>query len=752
MKIAKKSIICNLMVIISILFLSFSFITPSINPFIFAFVISLVKNDANVYVVLASVFVGLFLNNSTVESLIIGICTVAVLCLLKFILSLKIVKNKSIPSYICLIFSQTAFIYFNLYSKTAIISVIVSVISSNLFLYVYNVILNAIKTKKHNGVYVTDELICGFIMLTSIMLGLCHIHFGEFYLIYPLSLLLIMFSALTLSNYHTLSIACICSLSLALSNNSVLPFAIILIWSIVCVMLVKINKYAMCVGVVLCDILLGCVFNAYITYTYINLLSTIIPAIIIICIPNKQFGQISMFFGKNHQNIAKNYVIDQNFAVTRKKLNSLAFLFNDLSVCYKSLLQATIPSEKLGDFVATEIENGLCGKCGFRCNQNSNVHQKFSELVDIALSKGKITMVDLPSSFNINCPFINQMIALINDAVFEFNSVKTKSEEQNSTLLALTQSCVGVSNLANNLSLNLGGLKIDTNVKEKDIIAEFSVNNLFVKEVMVLKNEKDEYSKVLMVLREIDAGNSRFAQVLSKTLKFNFVATQIENSKIAGWKVVTFEIAPKFNVFLGYSTKSKGEDGGDNMLFSKLDTYNTVLALADGMGTDKKASIKSNLCLDLLLSYLKLGINREIVISSINNILLKADPSTFSTLDIVEFDTSSGRADFIKLASSVSFIKQKDKCTVIEPQSPPLGIVDAISPSTKTAYLGAGEFIVMCTDGVVDSFGIDNLCEYINNERTVNAQILAESIIEEASIRATKLDDMTCCVLKINNF
>ena len=55
----------------------------------------------------------------------------------------------------------------------------------------------------------------------------------------------------------------------------------------------------------------------------------------------------------------------------------------------------------------------------------------------------------------------------------------------------------------------------------------------------------------------------------------------------------------------------------------------------------------------------------------------------------------------------------------------------------------------MASDGVVDAFGEDSLIEFISNVRTTNAQMLADQILEEAQYRS-KLDDLTCIVIKVN--
>lgn len=751
MKQISKQIIQNSIIALFIIILSFSNITEYINPFIYPFCISLVSNGFNVYLVIFAFCAGLLLNSISLSSLFLIINMCAVLALVKLFNSIKKTAKIKWINYIFVILSQIALIYNNLFSKTAIISVCVSIIASLLFYYIYQIFIKSVQTKKINGNYVLDEKICIFISCVSILLGLSSINIGGLFIIYFICALCLLISSQIFLDIQTLIVACAFCLSVALSNNSILPFAIILIWGIVIIVLSKINRFVMAIGLVTVDIFLGCVFNAYIRYNYINLLTVLIPAIIVMIIPDKIFCKFEYLFAKKQQNIAKNYILTQNCVQIKNKLNNLSRLFCDLSSCYKSLLSSNISKEKFASFIAQEVQNNFCDKCGINCDK-SEIQSKIIDLVNIAIIKNRITVADLPNNFYVGCPLINQMLSLINEGVKEFNTLNNKTTEQNETLVALTQNCSGAGSVINQMSKSFSDYKVSAKIKCTDIIAEFGVYNLYIKDVAVLENEKDELSKVILIVRAKDAGALAFGEVLSRVLKCKMMLTKNEATNISGWNALTYEIAVNFKVFLGYANRAKQTQSGDNILFSKLSNNTTVLALCDGMGTGETASKKSNLCLDLLLNYLKIGIDKGVVINSINNLLLKTNSKNFSTLDMAEINLFNGRVDFIKLASAVSFIKRKNTCQIIEGQGLPMGIVDCVYPSTKTEYVTGGDFIIICSDGVVDSFGEEALRDYINNERTINAQILAESILEEALNRARTLDDMTCCVLKINNY
>ena len=88
---------------------------------------------------------------------------------------------------------------------------------------------------------------------------------------------------------------------------------------------------------------------------------------------------------------------------------------------------------------------------------------------------------------------------------------------------------------------------------------------------------------------------------------------------------------------------------------------------------------------------------------------------------------------------------------MIEGESLPLGMINQISPTTKTIYLDNNDMVVLASDGIVDSFkSPENFLHYVNNERIFAPQVLADCILEEATSRQKGIkDDMTVMVVKL---
>ena len=168
------------------------------------------------------------------------------------------------------------------------------------------------------------------------------------------------------------------------------------------------------------------------------------------------------------------------------------------------------------------------------------------------------------------------------------------------------------------------------------------------------------------------------------------------------------------------------------------------------MGSGKNANKVSNATISLVENFYKAGFTSEIVIDSVNKLLLPAGNENFACLDSVIIDSDSGRADFIKIGASISVIKGQRGSKMVECESLPIGIIEKVKPTASTHYIEENDIIIIASDGIVDSFSSpETFLHYVNNEKIVNPQVLAESILEEASARnRTKKDDMTILAIK----
>jgi stage II sporulation protein E len=124
----------------------------------------------------------------------------------------------------------------------------------------------------------------------------------------------------------------------------------------------------------------------------------------------------------------------------------------------------------------------------------------------------------------------------------------------------------------------------------------------------------------------------------------------------------------------------------------------------------------------------------------------------FSALDIAVIDLRKGIADVIKLGAPVGLIKHRSSIDLINGNSLPLGIIDGVQPNIKKLVLTNGDYIILATDGITDSFySNEDFANFVNNLTDSNPQVLAEQILKQAlqNCGGSAVDDMTIIVSKI---
>ena len=173
--------------------------------------------------------------------------------------------------------------------------------------------------------------------------------------------------------------------------------------------------------------------------------------------------------------------------------------------------------------------------------------------------------------------------------------------------------------------------------------------------------------------------------------------------------MLNLKTAPKYDVVFGTSahTKSTSKRSGDCYSLIRMEDGKILMALCDGMGSGEKAERTSQTAISLVENFYKAGFNSDIILSSVNKFLSIGSGDIFSCLDMAVIDLKTGGCDFVKLGATNGYIKHNETIDVIECSSLPLGIISSASPTIKTKLLCGGDMIVLCTDGITDSFKSD---------------------------------------------
>ena len=148
----------------------------------------------------------------------------------------------------------------------------------------------------------------------------------------------------------------------------------------------------------------------------------------------------------------------------------------------------------------------------------------------------------------------------------------------------------------------------------------------------------------------------------------------------------------------------------------------------------------------------KAGFDNDVILSSVNRLLNLHKEEIFSAIDICIVDLKSAIIDFIKMGAVNSYIRNDEACKIIESGSLPLGIIQNATPLAKKTVLTEKDYIIICSDGIADSFASDeSLRDCIASIDTTNPQDYADKILQYAiaNNNGYAIDDMTVMVVKI---
>ena len=130
-----------------------------------------------------------------------------------------------------------------------------------------------------------------------------------------------------------------------------------------------------------------------------------------------------------------------------------------------------------------------------------------------------------------------------------------------------------------------------------------------------------------------------------------------------------------------------------------------MIAISDGMGKGKKAYEESSITIDILEKMMDAKINDEVIINTINNmLLLKSSDEMFSTIDLGIMDLKKGYLETIKMGACSTYIKRDNKdIDLISSSSLPVGILSEIKPDRKSVKIKNDDYIIMVSDGILDA-------------------------------------------------
>lgn len=454
--------------------------------------------------------------------------------------------------------------------------------------------------------------------------------------------------------------------------------------------------------------------------------------------------------------------------LTVERLSNFARAFEELSKTFSEISETKMVTNKqdissLFDRVADKVckDCSLCLHCWDR--NFYNTYQVMFKIVESLEKKGWIDENDIPVYFMERCERIGEFVKQVNNVYELFKVDMVWKNRIGESRGLISQQLDGLSKVVSNLAI-----EIDNEIKFKGdmedvLLSELENKGIKANDVVIYENKWGKYE--VNIFHEGCAGANKcldlIEEMASSALGRRMIRDKNEcvhnhRTGICNLKLVEEEV---FNITTGMARRSKYEDqvSGDNYSFMNTGAGKYILALSDGMGTGQAASSQSKVAINLLEQFMETGFDQDTAIKLINSILvLKSDDDSFATIDLSAIDLYDGKIEFVKIGAAPTFIKKENKVEVVKTISLPAGILSNIETELVCKNAGNGDFMIMVTDGIIDSFkleegGEQNLIKFIEDIDSINPQEIADLILAEAHSKCKDkpVDDMTVLVAKV---
>ena len=405
----------------------------------------------------------------------------------------------------------------------------------------------------------------------------------------------------------------------------------------------KVNRY-------LC--ILGYILSCIIVFAYtsgiqsnVNSIRDILIGALIVSILRKSFFnkiESAVKININTSQSVNNYIV-RTKNLTNSKLENMQRAYNELANTFEKIRQKDeiINQNDMAELIDM-IYADECTSCSMKkvCWE-VRFNKTYTLIYDMIqnLEEGQLSTEAIPEEFRRSCMNPEQIMKIANYyyKLFALNYDWSMKFEEGRKLIAdqirnISKSIKGLSeDIENSAMLDL--------VKEKNILEELERHNIIVNKINYLTKGKDEFKITIDKNTCANGGlcDEKLIKIISDYLGEQLSAQKYGCNIYKDTCKIVLTKAEKYTATT--QAVSLSRDGhvlcGDNYTYMEIDNGQYMMAICDGMGKGKRAYDESSTTIDLLEKMIEARIDNEIVIKTINNMLLLSNSDEiFSTLDL----------------------------------------------------------------------------------------------------------------------
>ncbi len=559
----------------------------------------------------------------------------------------------------------------------------------------------------------------------------------------------LLLAVLLMKSAAAVPFACVLSVPLCLAERSAVPLALCAAYSCVALLLSSYGKIPAALGLFLSFLAAQYFSGLYGRSAWeiaLTLCVCLLPSLVAALLPEKWYRRAKNTLLFYRERSLPRIAVNRNRRAVGEQLYEVSALFREIETAF----DFKDPPDRAGEQLREKLVSSLCTGCrGRRKCEEAHIRESMDKLIAVGRAKGRVNLIDLPAELSSLCVNSAGLLFALNKNLAEYRRYTAEMEAAREGRRLLARQARGISEILRDIALEQSE-EYAFSEEESKLSRALTASGYLCSELFIYGEGK---SFTVSMTMDSGASGKTLAEVAGSALKTPLALSE-KIPLTADRACFVFKRKAAFDAAFGIAScpKSGQTASGDTHSILKIDERRFLVALSDGMGSGEEARAVSDHTLSLIESFYKAKMPSETVLGTVNRLIAFSSQETFSCLDLAAVNLDTGVADIVKIGSPAGYVLSEEELKVLEGESLPIGMLEAVHPATMRVSMKENDFLLFMSDGVSTAFGSTaELCAYLSNLRPLNPQSLAEEILKNALGRygGKAEDDMTVLAVKL---
>jgi positive regulator of sigma E activity len=264
-------------------------------------------------------------------------------------------------------------------------------------------------------------LLCGGAVLVLLVTGFCFV--------VPFA---ILFVSVTVDSQTSFVVATLFGVGNLLVTFAFETPCLYVFMALACVLMNNLNRYVSAVAVVICDVLFAYLFDIYPNLSVYSLIPTFVSATAFCVVPSRVVANVADILCPKQQYSGR-MVITKFCKSLSQRLYRLSDVFFAMKSTFVSMAMESVSKADAQVAIVKQVQRSVCGDCKQKneCWRNNleKTESSLLKLTECALSRGKVTILDISPTLTFRCDRLSFILSTINTHAESFLSFIKKSKE-----------------------------------------------------------------------------------------------------------------------------------------------------------------------------------------------------------------------------------------------------------------------------------------------------------------------------------